>query len=238
MQGAGKVDSEEHAGDTVAAPAPVAWAFPLNGRVNDRIHPPDQFPCGCVFPQRARQPLNRASMGLEGAAVTACSVPAAKVMTRIGEMANKVTAEEAGCPRNGYAHTEFSMEDRSDAPVGFLTAGPVSGFSTAVSTGRGSGAASPGKPSRQAQQRAHGQGRGFGAPAHRSGHRHFLSLQPIERSRPQARASAAPSSRKHNTDEPTSPGRSVSFAPNFRRAFREEFSFRSGDDDLVGNGRR
>src|SRR6516165_11723063 len=122
LQRAGQVDPKEHAGDTVTAAPPIAWAFPLDSRVDDRIRPPDQFLCGGLVPQRARQPLDSSGLVLEAAAVTPFSVPAAEMMPLIGEMPNKVATEVACCTRDGNPHAELSMADRSDAPARFLTA--------------------------------------------------------------------------------------------------------------------
>src|SRR5262249_33355583 len=117
LQRAREIDPEEDAGRTVTAAASIAGAFPLDGRVDHRVRTLDQLPRGCLFPQRARQPLDGAGLLLQAAAVTARPVPAAEVMPRAHEVTHEVAAEEAGCTRDGDAHAGLRRVDRNPGSV-------------------------------------------------------------------------------------------------------------------------
>src|SRR5204863_10047546 len=101
LQGSREVDPEEDVGRAVTAGAAVARAFPLDGRVDDRVRAADQFLDGRLISQGPGQPLDGVGLLVEAAAVAVRPVPAAELVPRLGELAHEVAAEEAGCAGDG-----------------------------------------------------------------------------------------------------------------------------------------
>jgi len=99
------------------APAPIAWSFPVDSRVDHRVGAPDQLACGRLFPQRAEPPLDGVGLVLKPSAVTARPIPAAEAMSCVCEMPYEVAAKEACGTRDylrrievGYKHDFAELE--------------------------------------------------------------------------------------------------------------------------------
>src|SRR5262249_62087663 len=97
LQGPREVDAEEDVGRAVTAGAAVARAFPLDGRVDDRVGAPNQLADGRLISQRPGHPLDGGGLLLEAAAVAARPVPAAELAPRLAELAAPPAPHHAAC---------------------------------------------------------------------------------------------------------------------------------------------
>ena len=119
LQRSGQVDAEEDARFAVTTASAVAWAGPLDSRVDNRVCATEQFKYGRLIPQHARHPVDGVAKLLEPATIAPGPVPAADPVSFLGQMLHKIPTEEPHCACDGHLHNELRRTARSgdESPV-------------------------------------------------------------------------------------------------------------------------